>query len=61
MLRNNYMNKDSIPRFNLIREISIYDKDFRYDFFAKKNMESNEKLTIHNLEKTEMELCNLAC
>lgn len=61
MLRINCMNKDSIPKFNLIREVFIYDKDFRYDFFEQKNMETNEKLTIHNLEKTEMELCNLAC
>ncbi len=61
MLRINYMNKDSIPKFNLIREVPIYNKDFKYDFFAQKNIEVDEKLTIHNLEKIEGELCNLAC
>ena len=55
------MNKDKIPKFNLIREVSIYDKDLRYDFFSQKNIETDEKLTIHNLEKIEGELCNLAC
>ena len=55
------MNKDRIPKFNLIREVYIYDKDLRYDFFSQKNIETDEKLTIHNLEKIEGELCNLAC
>lgn len=55
------MNKDTLPKFNLIREVSIYNKDLRYDFFSQKNIESDESLTIHNLEKIEMELCNLTC
>ena len=55
------MNKNTIPKFNLIREVSLYDKDFRYDFCPQKNIEKDENLTINNLEKIEVELCNLAC